>query len=146
MPAGQDPGQMSIGQLGHHPGLHVSVNLEGKTIGGERFDAEHWVPGAVVGASALGNAVTIELETPIGGGEPRGLFHREAKGQKTVSIDDPSRVRAMTLEEAQPGGVPEEIAALARAGKSIEAIKRYRALNGATLAEARAAIAQLDDS
>jgi len=134
---------MSIGQLGHHVGLHVSVNLEGKTVGGVLFGAEQWVPGVVVGLSALGDYVTIELDGPVGGAEGQGLFHHKSHGQDMVSIDDPTRVRPTTLAEAQPGGVPEEIVGLVRAGKTMEAIKRYRALNGATLDEARAAIDQL---
>jgi ribosomal protein L7/L12 len=60
-----------------------------------------------------------------------------------VSIDDPARVRARGLAEVEPGGVPEEVVELVRAGKIKQAIKRYRALNGATLEEARAAIAKL---
>jgi ribosomal protein L7/L12 len=39
--------------------------------------------------------------------------------------------------------VPDEIAELVRVGKKKEAIKRYRALNGATLDEALAYIAKL---
>jgi hypothetical protein len=119
---------MSIGELGHHPGLHVSVNLEGKTVGGAFYDAEEWVPGVVVGLSARGGYVTIELETP---------------GRDLVSIDDPARVRPRELGDVHPEGILEEIIELARAGKTLEAIKRYRALNGATLDEARAVITRL---
>jgi ribosomal protein L7/L12 len=36
--------------------------------------------------------------------------------------------------------VPEEILALARAGKTIEAIKQYRALSGASLEDAKNAV------
>ena len=129
MDAQQPSEGMSIGQLGHHVGLHVSVNLEGKTIGGVLFEAEQWVPGVVVGLSALGDYVTIKLDAPVGGAEGHGLFHLKSRGQDMVSIDDPARVRPMTLAEAQPGGVPEEIVELVRAGKTVEAIKRYRALN-----------------
>ena len=49
----------------------------------------------------------------------------------------------MTLAAVNPDGVPEEIVELVRAGKTKEALKRYRALNGATLDEARAAISRL---
>ncbi len=35
---------------------------------------------------------------------------------------------------------PEEVVALVRAGKSLEAVKRYRAVSGATLEEAQAVI------
>ncbi len=38
------------------------------------------------------------------------------------------------------GGVPEDVIALARAGNKIEAIKRYRALTGVGLREAKDAI------
>jgi hypothetical protein len=138
MDAPQEP--MSLGQLGHHVGLHVTVNLEGKTVGGVLSEAEQWVAGVIVGMGALGDSLTIKLDTPFGGGEPGGLLHREPHGQDMISIDDPARVRPQ--QPAQPG-VPDEIVALARAGKTLEAIKRYRALNGATLDEARAAIAGL---
>jgi hypothetical protein len=136
---------MSIGQLGHHVGLHVSVNLQGKTVGGVLFQEAEWVPGVVVGSGALGNSVTIKLDTPVGGEAGGGLFHRKSDGQDMVSIDDPARVKPMSLPDAQPGGVPEEIVELVRAGKTRDAIKRYRALNGATLDEAQAAIAGLGE-
>ena len=41
---------------------------------------------------------------------------------------------------ASPAGVPEDVVALARGGRKIEAIKRYRELTGVGLAEAKAAI------
>jgi hypothetical protein len=119
---------MSIGQLGHHPGLHVNLNLEGRTVGGVFFDAEQWVPGTVIGSGGDGTFVTIKFDTPIGGGERGGVFRRESHGQKWVQIDDPARVRPLELEEAHPGGVPDEIVELVRSGKKLEAIKRYRAL------------------
>jgi hypothetical protein len=78
---------MSIGQFGHHPGLHVSVNLEGKTVGGASFEAAHWVPGVVVGSNDDGTYVTITLDTPIGGGAPRGLLRRESPGQDRTGQD-----------------------------------------------------------
>ena len=143
MDAGQSSDVMSIAQLGHHPGLHVMVNLEGRSVGGLLFDSEHWVRGKVVALSGVGDYVTVELDEPIGGTEPRGLLHRAGRGQDLVSIDDPGRVRPLKLEDVQSGGVPEEIVELVRAGKTLQAIKRYRALNGATLDEARAAIARL---
>jgi hypothetical protein len=142
--ASQQPSDgMSIGQLGHRPGLHVTVNLEGKTVGGAVLEAEQWVPGVVVGSGGDGTYVTIKLDTAIGGGERGGLFRRESRGQVLVQIDDPGRVRPLELADVQPGGVPDEILELARAGKKLEAVKRYRALNGATLDEARAFIASL---
>jgi hypothetical protein len=139
----QQPEQMTIGQLGHHPGLHVSVNLEGKTVGRVLIEAEQWVTGVVVGASAMGDYVTIELDEPVGGGETGGLFHRKAHGQGLISIDDPARVKPMSLTDAQPDGVPTDIVDLVHAGKMLQAIKAYRALNGATLDEAKAALARL---
>ena len=144
MGAEQSSGGMSIGQLGHRPGLHVNVNLEGMTVGGVLFEAEHWVPGVVVGSGGDGTFATIEFDTPIGGGERRGLFGRRSGGQKWVQIDDPARIRTLELDEVHPEGVPDEIAELVRSGKRLEAIKRYRALNGATLDEARAYVAKLD--
>jgi hypothetical protein len=119
---------MTIGQLGHHPGLHVSVDVQGKTVGGVLQAEERWERGAVVGSSALGNFVTIELETP---------------GNDLVMIDDATRVRPLELADVEPEGVPEEILELVRRGKTLEAIKRYRALNGASLDEAKAFIASL---
>jgi hypothetical protein len=135
---------MSIGQLGHRPGLHVSVNLAGMTVGGVLFSADEWVPGVVIGLGGDGTFVTIEFDTPVGVGARGGLFGRGSGGQKLVQIDDPARVRVLGLAEAHPEGVPDEIAELVRSGKQVEAIKRYRALNGATLDEARAYVAQID--
>lgn len=143
MESDRPAGQMSIGQLGHHIGLHVSVNLEGRTIGGVFFESEHWVQGLVVGLGGEGTYLTIELDSPIGEGQRKGILHRESHGAKLVQIDDPGRVRALELDEVHPEGVPDEIAELVRAGKTLEAIRRYRALNGATLDEARAYIAGL---
>ena len=139
----QPSGGMSIGQLGHHVGLHVRVNLARMTVGGVSFGPEQWVPAVVIGSGGDGTFVTIKFDTPIGGGERRGLFHRESSGQKWVQIDDPARVRPLKLGEVHPGGVPDEIIELVRSGKRLEAIKRYRALNGATFDEARAVIASL---
>ncbi len=139
----EPPDAPSLAQLGHHIGLHVTVNLEGKTIGGVFCGAEQWVPGVIVGVGALGNSLTIKLETPIGGEERHGLLHRGTQGQDMISIDDPDRVRPQELTAVAPGGVPDEIIELVRAGKKNEAIKRYRALNGATLDEALAFIATL---
>jgi hypothetical protein len=134
--------EMSIGQLVHHPGLHVTVNLEGRTIGGALFDAEQWVPGVVIGSGGDGTFVTIKLDAPIGAGEPR-RFGRTSHGHDLLSIDNPAQIRATALAEVHPGGVPTEIIELVRAGKKTEAIKRYRALNGGSLDEARAFLATL---
>lgn len=143
MGAEQPGARMSIGQLGHHVGLHVLVNLEGRTVGGVLFEAEQWAPGVVVGLSALGDYVTVKLDDPVGGTDGHGLFQPGSYGQDMLSVDDPAQIKPLTLDEAQPGGVPDEIAELVRAGKTVEAIRRYRELNGATLDEARAAIARL---
>lgn len=140
MDAQQQPG-MTVGQLGHHIGLHVTVNVEGMTVGGVLCEAEQWVPGVIVGVGALGNSLSIKLDTPIGGGERRGLLQRESHGADGVSVDDPARVRPQELTDVHPAGVPEEILELVRAGKTKQAIMKYRALNGATLEEARAFIA-----
>jgi hypothetical protein len=101
------------------------------------------VPGVVLGLGGDGTYVTIDLDQPIGAGGRRGLFGRGSKGQDRISVDDPASVRAIPLTDVHPDGVPAEIVELARAGKTLEAVKRYRALNGATLDEARAFIAQL---
>ena len=81
MGAEQSSGGMSIGQLGHRPGLHVNVNLEGMTVGGLLFGTEEWVPGVVIGSGGDGTFATIEFDTPIGGGARRGLFRRGSGGQ-----------------------------------------------------------------
>ena len=128
----QPPGGMTIGQLGHRPGLHVEVNVEGSAFGGMFVASEQWVPGVVVGLGGDGTYVTIAFDTPVGGGK-----------QTLIQVDDPARVRPLELAEVNPGGVPDSIIQLVRAGKQLEAIKQYRALNGATLDEARAVIAQL---
>src|SRR3979409_1138120 len=103
--AGRDAQQpsegMTIGQLGHRPGLHITVNVQGKTLGGVLCRAEQWVPGVVVGSGGGGSLVTIKLDTPIGGGERR-LFGRASRGQDLVSIDDPARVRPAKLADVHP--------------------------------------------
>jgi hypothetical protein len=134
---------MSIGQLGHHPGLHVSVNLEGMTVGGVLIEEERWVPGVVLGSAGDGTYVAIKLDTPIGGSERKSRFRRGGQGDDRVSVDDPARVRALELDAARADEAHPEIIELVRAGKKVEAIKRYRALNGATFEEARAFVAKL---
>ena len=52
MRAQDGPGDMTLSQIGHHVGLHVSVNLQGKTVGGVCFEAEPWASGVVVGRGA----------------------------------------------------------------------------------------------
>ena len=140
----QDPsGEMTLAQLGHHIGLHITVNLQGKTVGGVFFEAEQWVPGVVVGLGALGDSLTIKLDAPIGGGERAGLLRRESRGQDMVAVDDAGRVRAMGTTGDGSAAAADEIRALVHAGKTKDAIKRYREINGATLDEARAYIATL---
>jgi hypothetical protein len=117
--------EMSIGQLGHHIGLHVSANVQGKSLGGEIVADERWIDGVIIGMGALGDYVTIELDEPVG-------------HDKRVAIDDPSKIRP----HESPAGVPQEVIDLWQRGKQVQAIRRYRELNGATLDEARAAIAQ----
>jgi hypothetical protein len=95
------------------------------------IDAEQWVPGVVIGAGGEGTFVTIKLDTPLDGGERRGLMRRESRGEDIVSFDDPARVRPLKVDP-DLDGVSEENIELARAGKTLQAIKRYRALNGAT--------------
>jgi hypothetical protein len=124
----------SIGELGHHPGLHVTVDVHGMTVGGVVCESEQLLPGVVVGLSALGDYVTIKLDAPIGNGSHQ---------QELISIDDPSRIQPRELTDVHPDGVPDEIIQLVRAGKTKQAIKKYRALNGATLDEALAFIAKL---
>jgi hypothetical protein len=124
-----------------NPGLHVVANLEGMTIGGVPCGAGPGVPGVVVGRSGSGIYVTVKLDSPIGGGE-RGLLGRTSHGEDMVSLE-PDRVEPRDPAEFGAVGVPDEVVALARAGKTLKAIKAYRAMNGATLNEAQAAIRDL---
>lgn len=137
------PETMSIGQLGHHIGLHVSVNVVGKKLGGQVFGSDHWVPGVVIGTDGEGNYVTIQLDEPIGATEGTGFLRRGSKGDDRVMFDDPTKVRAMQIDAAAQSAALAEIAELVHRGKTLEALKRYRAMNGATLDEARAAIANM---
>lgn len=113
----------------------MDVNVEGKTIGGITHESEQWVSGVVVGLSGLGDFVTISLDAPIGEGR---------HAQELISVDDPARVRPRDLADVHPEGVPDEIIQLVRKGKRKQAVKRYRALNGATLDEALAFVAKLE--
>jgi hypothetical protein len=134
---------MTIGQLGHRPGLHVDVNLQGKVIDGQLFETEHWVSGVVGGLSELGGYVTVYLDEPLVPTEKSGLFHRAPKGGPRVSIDDPAHIRVKTMEEVAAPGAEDEVAELVRKGKTVAAIKRYREINGATLDEAKAYVMKL---
>jgi hypothetical protein len=58
-----------------------------------------------------------------------------AQGTIAGQPGDPASVGAVP--------VPEEVASLARAGKTLEAVTRYRAATGATLDEARAVISDI---
>jgi hypothetical protein len=128
---------MSIGQLGHHVGLHVEVNAEGTQVGGTLIADERWLAGVVVGLGGDGTYLTVQLDSQPGVPERRGLFG-SAK-HNLIQIDDPARIRPVEL----PDGVPQDVVDLARAGKTNKAILRYREHTGATLDEARAAIAKL---
>ena len=66
--------------------------------------------------------MTVQLDSPIEG---------IVRGADMVAIDDPAHLRPSAAAEVQD--VPDEIVELARAGGTMEAIKRYRVLNGATL-------------
>ena len=133
--------EMTIASLSHHPGLHVEVDLQGKTVGGVPCEAEQWVPGGSSGAGSRGNYLTIKLDTPIGAEPGRGLLHRGSKGQDMVSVDEVVRLRL--LESRATGGRARGHRRARSRRKTLEAIKRYRALNGASLDEARAALRNL---
>jgi hypothetical protein len=137
-----NPSEMTLAQLGHRVGLHVKVNLDGKTVGEESFDGDNWVDGEIVGVGAVGNSLTIKLDEPIGGGS-RGFLGHRSKGEDMVSIDDASRVRPVEPTGAAQDEARDEVARLVAEGKTLKAIARYRELNGATLDEARAHIARL---
>ena len=64
---------------------------------------------------------------------------RQFAGQDLIAVE-PNHVEPKSSAEFGAVAVPEDIVALARAGKTLEAVKRYRALNGATLEEAQAVI------
>jgi hypothetical protein len=136
------PNEMTLAQLGHHVGLHVDVNLEGKTVGETFFDDEQWVPGRIVAVGALGNSLTIKLDTPVGGGS-RGFLGRRSHGEDMISVDDVARVRQVEATSGEDAALREEVASLLAEGKKLDAIARYRASSGATLEEARAFIARL---
>lgn len=130
---------MSIGQLGHHVGLHVQVNVEGQKLDGTLVAEERWLTGVVVGMGGEGTYVTIQLDAQPGVPERRGLF---GSAKRTlIQIDNPAFVRPQQVDASSEA--QDEIVALVRAGKTVKAIKRYREINGATLDEARAAIAKL---
>jgi hypothetical protein len=126
----------------HHIGLHVDVNLKGKVVGGVPFESDNWVTGVIVGMGAVGHSLTVELDEEVGGGKPHGVLRRPASGQRLISVQ-PEQLRAKELSEVAPGGIPDDIVQLARAGKTVQAIKKYRALNGATFEEAQIAISKL---
>jgi hypothetical protein len=125
----------------NHPGMHVEVNLEGLTIDGV-VGPPGWLPGVVIGVSALGSQPSVQLDTPIGGGVAHRLLHRPSPGVDLVSLEM-DRVRPIATAQAMPNGIPQEIIDLAHAGKTKEAIKRYRMLNGASLQEAITAVNNL---
>lgn len=119
---------LSIGMdLRLHPGMHVEVDLAGMTVGGMPCGPGPWLPGVVVGTDGVGITLTVRLDAPVA-------------GQDMVSVE---QARARPRDPAAFGGdvIPAEVIALARAGKTAKAIKAYRQLNGASLAEAQAAIA-----
>jgi len=60
-------------------------------------------------------------------------------GQDSIMVE---RDRVEPRDPADVGAVavPEDVVALARAGKTLEAVKRYRMVSGATLDEAQAVI------
>jgi hypothetical protein len=141
---GMQPSEnMTIGQLGHHRGLRVTVDLRGMTIGGVFTGESRWVSGTIAGPGSDGSWLRIQLDVPIGGGERRGVFGRQQRAQDAVVIDDPARVRPLELPEDRRSGTEQDVAALVRAGKTLEAVKKYRAATGATMEEARAFIARL---
>jgi ribosomal protein L7/L12 len=65
-----------------------------------------------------------------------------------VSVSKTARNIASQLAGEPVGSgavaVPEDVVALARAGKSLEAVKRYREVSGATLDEAQAVIRDIN--
>jgi hypothetical protein len=109
-----------------HPGMHVEVDLDGQTVGGVPCGPGPWLPGVIVGTGALGITLTVQLDTPIGG---HGL----------VSVE-PARARPRDPAAFGASAIPENVIALARAGKTAKAIKAYRQVNGATLQEAETVI------
>jgi ribosomal protein L7/L12 len=56
--------------------------------------------------------------------------------QDPAEQGDPARVGAVAI--------PEDVVALARAGKTLEAVKRYRVVSGASLAEAQTVIRDIN--
>jgi hypothetical protein len=109
-----------------HPGMHVEVDLEGKTVGGQLCGPGPWLPGVVVGTDGLGITLTVQLDAPIG-------------GHDLVSVE-PACARPRDPAAFGADAIPQDVIALARAGKTAKAIKAYRKVNGATLQEAEAVI------
>jgi ribosomal protein L7/L12 len=77
-----------------------------------------------------------------------GPFSDSATMRVAVSVSKTARNIASQLA-GQPVGsgaaaVPEDVVALARAGKTLEAVKRYREVSGATLDEAQAVIRDIN--
>jgi ribosomal protein L7/L12 len=81
-----------------------------------------------------------------------GPFSDSATMRVAVSVSNTARhvagrfgVRDWAIADPDPAGagavaIPEDVVALARAGKTLEAVTRYRAASGASLDEAKAVI------
>jgi hypothetical protein len=85
------PGEISIGQLGHHVGLHVSVNLESMFVGGTvvgRHDQG--------GDQALPGYQRRDAERGSGGDRPHIVrdIHLDSRGPViTIHVADALKAR-----------------------------------------------------
>ena len=77
-----------------------------------------------------------------------GPFSDSATKRVAVSVSKAARSISSQLAGVPAGfgapTVPEDVVALVRAGKTLEAVKRYREVSGATLDEAQAVIRDIN--
>jgi hypothetical protein len=81
------------------PGLTVIADLSEKVVGGVTCAPGTCVPAVVAAAPAGGQFITVELETPIGGGQRRALLPGRSRPQRLVALE-PDRV---ALRDPAPG-------------------------------------------
>ena len=80
-------GDMTLSQIGHHVGLRVSLNLQGKTVGGASFEAE---------ASRAGSCTASRAGRTWCRGDVAGRVRAEqAPEHQTTAVDQ--AVRALVL-------------------------------------------------
>jgi hypothetical protein len=84
---------------GHaHTGLSVIADLSDQLVGGVLCAPGTRVRGVVAAMPSGGSFITIELETPIGGGQRRNLLPGRTRPQRLVSLE-PGRVHRCQAPE-----------------------------------------------